>query len=264
MKWAMSLCVLVLAGCVGRVDLDQASAGSALVPGTLATRPYPLAALLPPARSYSRLRVYIEGDGHAWATRSQPSTDPTPAASLMVPLALADSQPSAYLARPCQYVQAPGCVAALWTDQRFDQAQMQLMNAALDRLEQRYNVRSFELIGHSGGAAVALVLAGMRDDVVQVQTLAGNLDPAYWATLQHLSPLPNAVTPLMYRQRLQGIAQRHFLGDQDTVVPPAVAAHYLQALQGGCVEVVHVAANHAQGYDTAWQAHANQPIHCAP
>jgi len=261
-KKTVLIAALALTGCVARVNLQHASAGSALVPHTLNTAPYPLATLLPPARSYSRLRVYIEGDGHAWATRSQPSTDPTPAVSLMVQLAVADPLPSAYLARPCQYLTGPHCTAAVWTDQRFDAPQMQVMNAALDRLKQRFGVHTFELIGHSGGAAVALVLAGMRDDVVQVQTLAGNLDPAYWASLQHLSPLPGAVSPLTYRQRLQGIPQRHFVGEQDRTVPPQVAQHYVQALQGQCVEVVNVAGGHVDGFEAAWRQFGGQGIGC--
>src|SRR5690554_6465251 len=28
--------------------------------------------------SGTRIRIYIEGDGHAWATRSRPSLDPSP------------------------------------------------------------------------------------------------------------------------------------------------------------------------------------------
>jgi len=258
----MLIGMLALAGCVTRVDLHQASAGSALAMHTLETRPYPLAALLPPTRSYSRLRVYIEGDGHAWATRSQPSTDPTPAVSLMVPLALADPTPSVYLGRPCQYVQVVACQAPVWTAGRFAAPQIQVMDQALDVLKQRYGVRQFELVGHSGGAAVALVLAGQRDDVVQVQTVAGNLDPDYWAALQHLTPLQGTLSPLAYRERLRSIAQRHFVGAQDPVVPPAVAQHYVQALQGRCVEVISVAAGHAQGYDATWRAYADRPIRC--
>lgn len=262
MKRAMVVVAMALAGCVARVDLPHASAGSALAPATLATRPYPLAALLPPARSYSWLRVYIEGDGHAWATRSQPSTDPTPAASLMVSLAVGDAHPSVYLARPCQYLQALDCTVAVWTGERFAAGQMRVMNAALDDLKQRFGVQSLELVGYSGGAAVALVLAGQRDDVVQVQTLAGNLDPVYWAALQQVAPLQDVVSPLDYRQRLQNIPQRHFLGEQDAIVPKAVAQHYLQALGGHCVEVVSVVADHVHGFNSAWRHSADQPIHC--
>lgn len=51
------------------------------------------------------LRVYIEGDGHAWQSRTRPSADPTPHNPVGLRLALADPSPAPllYLARPCQY-----------------------------------------------------------------------------------------------------------------------------------------------------------------
>ncbi|MDY0936616.1 alpha/beta hydrolase [Pseudomonas viridiflava] len=219
-------------------------------------QPFALAALLPnhvpPA---SRLRVYLEGDGHAWATATQPSLDPSPRKLLVPRLAIDDPTPNAYLARPCQFVTSPGCKTALWTDRRFSQEVVTSLSQALDLLKQRYGNQSFELVGYSGGAALALLLAAQRDDVTQVQTLAGNLSPRLWAHTQHLTPLAGSLDPLDYPRRLAGIPQRHFSGTLDEVVPTALAQAYRERLRSGvCSRVVLVeGVSHEAGWDRVWR-----------
>jgi hypothetical protein len=262
-KPLLALCaLLVVGGCQSRIDLAQVSHDSALTPQTVASAPYPLQGLLPVTGHYPHLRVYIEGDGHAWATRSQPSTDPTPVSSVMIALAVRDSQPSVYLARPCQFVLTAGCGIDVWTGGRFNASVLTSMSGALDELKRRYAVEHFELVGYSGGAAIALVLAGTRNDVTQVSTLAGNLDPEFWTRLQSLAPLQHPVLPLTYRAALRTIPQRHFVGLEDKVVPPAVADAYVAALKGRCVEVIKVHADHAGGFEESWARYANVPIRC--
>ena len=238
------------------------SRDSALRPQTLATAPYPLQALLPTNGQYAQLRVYIEGDGHAWATRSQPSTDPTPLLSPMITLALRDTGPAAYLARPCQFLMAANCNVKVWTAQRFSAPVLAAMSAGLDELKHRYGVEHFELVGYSGGATIALVLAATRHDVEQVQTLAGNLDPELWTRLQGLAPLQSPLLPLAYRDSLRAIAQRHFMGLEDEVVPPAVARSYVSVLKGRCLEVVSIHAEHSGGFEDSWARYANVPVRC--
>lgn len=98
----------------------------------------------------TRLRVYLEGDGHAWATATQPSLDPSPHNLLVARLAVDDPTPNAYLARPCQFVMAPTCEPALWTDRRFSQEVVTSLSQALDQMKQRYGNREYELVGYSG------------------------------------------------------------------------------------------------------------------
>lgn len=219
-------------------------------------QPFGLAALLPnhvpPA---GRLRVYLEGDGHAWASATQPSLDPSPRKLLVPRLAIDDPTPNAYLARPCQFVTSPGCKTALWTDRRFSQEVVTNLSQALDLLKQRYGNPSFELVGYSGGAALALLLAAQRDDVTQVQTLAGNLSPRLWAHTQHLTPLAGSLDPLDHPRRLAGIPQRHFSGALDEVVPTALAQAYRERLRSGvCNRVVVVeGVSHEAGWDRVWR-----------
>lgn len=244
------------------MDLATLSRNSSLTPQTLTTAPYALQALLPVEGHYPRMRVYIEGDGHAWASRSQPSTDPTPLQSPMINLALLDAHPVAYLARPCQFVIDVHCSVEAWTAGRFGTAVLKAMNAGLDEIKRRYTVGRFELVGYSGGAAIALVLAATRQDVEQVQTLAGNVDPQFWTDLQGLEPLESPLLPLSWREPLSAIPQRHFVGLEDRVVPPAVVQSYVSKLKGRCVEVVTSNDSHSTGFEGGWTRYADLPIPC--
>ena len=72
------------------------------------------------------LRIYIEGDGHNWSNRFQPSDDPTPWSPIALRLATTDKSASvAWIARPCQYV-APGsdpeCQVHYWTEGQIGRA----------------------------------------------------------------------------------------------------------------------------------------------
>ncbi len=208
-----------------------------------------------------RLRVYLEGDGHSWATTTQPSLDPSPHNLLVPRLAVDDPTPNVYLARPCQFVMAPTCQTSLWTDQRFSQAVVDRLSQALDQLKQRYGNREFELVGYSGGAALALLLAAQRNDVTQVQTLAGNLSPRLWAAMKGLSPLDGSLEPLDYRNRLALIPQRHFIAEADSIIPGHLADQYQQALGSPLSQCVHVpGASHDKGWEATWRRWAKTPL----
>ena len=256
----IGLLAVLLTGCTSQaVKLDAVPPShSAQV---LNSAPHRLQALVPQAPVGEVLRVYLEGDGHAWATASSPSLDPTPHSPLVVQLALQDAQPAAYVARPCQFVDEPSCHPRLWTRERFAEPALASLLSALDQLKARTGAQQLELIGYSGGAAMALLAAAQRDDVIAVQTLAGNLDPDAWTTLLRLSPL-EGLTPLDFRQRLAQIPQRHLIGRQDRVLPPQLAHGYAAKLAGRCVQVIEVEATHHQGWPQAWAAWQSQPLLC--
>lgn len=256
----------MLSGCQSpQQALQELAARHAQRLEIIPSQPFPLALVSPLTRPVApRLRIYLEGDGRAWATPTQPSLDPSPRQLLVARLALSDPTPSLYLARPCQFVDAPGCNTQLWTDQRFSAAVVTSLSQALDRIKLRYGNEDFELVGYSGGGALALLLAAQRSDIAGVQTLAGNLSPRQWATLLQLSPLSGSLDPLDYRVQLARLPQRHFVGSADRVVPPALLEYYRQALGNDrCVQSVHVAgASHAEGWDSAWRQGRDQPLGC--
>jgi len=172
------------------------------------------------------LTIYIEGDGLAWVTGSQPSADPTPRDPLALKLALAQPNGNAaYLARPCQYVDAETahCASRYWTEQRFAPEVIAATNQAVDQLKQQFNARRINLVGYSGGGAVAALLAARRSDVDRLVTVAGNLDHRAWTALHRVAPLSGSLNPMDERKGLTDLSQWHFVGGQDRVITPALA-----------------------------------------
>ncbi|TWC62318.1 lipase (class 3) [Pseudomonas sp. SJZ103] len=223
---------------------------------------FPLVILAPrTADKMTRLRVYLEGDGHSWATATQPSLDPSPHNLLVPRLAVDDPTPNAYLARPCQFIMTAACQSALWTNRRFSQEVVTRLGQALDQLKQRYGNSEFELVGYSGGAALALLLAAQRNDVTQVQTLAGNLSPRLWAKMKGLSPLDGSLDPLDYRNRLALLPQRHLIGEADLIIPGGLADRYQQALGSPLSRCVHVpGVSHDRGWEAIWSRWVKTPL----
>lgn len=179
------------------------------------------------------LNVYIEGDGLAWLDRHTPSFAPTPTDPLALRLAIADASASAvYLARPCQYTVGPdfrNCHPRHWTSHRFAPELVEAMDQAMDQLQQAQGARPLMLIGYSGGAAMAALLAARRQDVVGLVTVAGVLDVQAWTRSQRLTPLGGSMEPRDVAPRLTGLPQWHFLGEHDRIVPAALLDGFLHA-----------------------------------
>lgn len=193
------------------------------------------------------LRIYIEGDGKAWSTRTQPSTDPSPRNLFMTQLAMDDSGPSVYLARPCQFYRSADCSVRIWTDKRFSAPVIKSYEEALNKLKIRHGSQALELIGYSGGGYIAMAIAGIRTDVTQVQTIAGNIDPIEWARHHNLSPLVG-IKDLNQISRLKLMPQKHFVGTEDKVVPPALIDSIVRKNGSRCATVSRVEATHEAGW----------------
>jgi dienelactone hydrolase len=179
----------------------------------------------------AHLTVYIEGDGLAWINGQQPSSDPTPNNPLALRLALAHPKGNAaYLGRPCQYVGAgsAGCAEAYWTHQRFAPEVIEASSLALDGLKQQFGATKITLVGYSGGAAVALLLAARRSDISQVITVAGNLDHHAWTQRMKIEALTGSLNPADAIAQLPHIPQTHFAGDVDKTIPQSLTIDFAQ------------------------------------
>ncbi|WP_257281109.1 serine hydrolase family protein [Endozoicomonas sp. ISHI1] len=202
-----------------------------------------------------KLRVYIEGDGKAWLKRGVPSSDPTPVSRLVHSLMLEDSYSDiAYLGRPCQYIMTTFCDKSVWTFGRYDSSSLASTNEALDYLKKKGGYRKLELIGYSGGATLALLSAAQRDDVISIRTVAGNLDPFFTNQFHKVSPMPSALNPLDFQNKLRVIPQIHFYGSKDPIIPFQISKHYLKSLASSeCISIVRVeGATHSQGWNREW------------
>lgn len=193
---------------------------------------------------HASLHVYIEGDGFAWISRSEPSMDPTPHDATGLSLAAADPAPNVvYLARPCQFTPMadnPACTAAYWTTKRYAPEVVDAMDQAIDVIAARAPGASIELVGYSGGAAVAVMLAARRTDVTTLRTVAGNLDSEFVNRLHDVSSMPDSRNPIDDADRVAAIPQVHFSGTNDTTVPTSVADRFVHATGRRCARVVEV------------------------
>ena len=212
------------------------------------------------------LTIYIEGDGLAWISSDQASSDPTPRRPLALQLALAQPQGNAaYLGRPCQYIdaQASACAKQYWTQARFAPEVIQPSHLAIDQLKQRFGARHISLVGYSGGASVALLVAAGRQDISDVITVAGNLDHQAWTSYHHITPLSASLNPAHQIAALAKIRQVHFSGEKDRVIPPVLTNNFAHLFpQNSHVRVITVpdfdhqccwAQNWPQYWQQYWQ-----------
>lgn len=201
------------------------------------------------------LRIYIEGDGFAWVNAYTPSFDPTPS-ELMV-LELAQNDPSAnvvYLARPCQFVMSKECQVYYWTNGRFDPKVIASEAEALRSLIAQYKAPSAELVGYSGGAAVALLASLDVSQVSKVYTIAGVLDHKAWTSFHRDSPLKGSLNPADYKQRLKKLPQTHFAGSADKNVPVSLTEKFVYSLNGDQADLIIVPdASHNKGWTNIWK-----------
>lgn len=198
--------------------------------------------------------IYIEGDGRAWRSRTQPSGDPTPYNPVGLRLAMQDEWPNVlYLARPCQYTDDDrACDQRYWTTHRFSFEVVGAMNEAVDLLTPALSQK--HLIGYSGGGAIAVLVAAQRADVVSLRTVAGNLDHKAFTQHHELTPLYGSLNPILFAPSLRHIKQEHFIGGKDKVIPPYIAHSFVMKQgKGAKAQIIEVPeASHSVGWEGLW------------
>ncbi|MBI1301717.1 MAG: hypothetical protein GC137_08690 [Alphaproteobacteria bacterium] len=217
-------------------------------------------------RAYERIHekgsfanLYIEGDGIKNGFIPSVTPNPTPTNPVGLHLATKDKAENlVYLARPCQYtgmidVEKP-CDPVYFNDKKFSPDVIDAYNTALNNIKRQYDIRGFHLIGYSGGAAIAALLAAQRDDVQSLRTVAGVLDTDAYHTIHGKAPLTDSFNPAQQASDLTKMPQYHFVGGQDAVVPPSVLHSYLQGMPPStCVQTLLVQeASHDAGWVEKW------------
>jgi len=217
------------------------------------------------------INVYIEGDGLAWFSRYELSTDPTPREAIGLALAAQDTASNVlYLARPCQFndFKTTPCDSAYWSNKRFSQKVINAMSDELQTFISTNNLQKVNLIGYSGGAAIAVLMTAQRDDVLSLRTVAGNLDHAYLNQFHHVNLMPESLNPIDVASKISHIPQLHFIGKNDKVIPQEVAQRFIKPQQftqqktAQCAAVVEVDAEHQKGWITQWQKLLQQTLPC--
>jgi hypothetical protein len=174
-------------------------------------------------RDGATLHIYIEGDGTPFRERSVIADDPTPHDPLMLGLMAQDTAPSVYLGRPCYFGlhSDPGCGPEAWTSRRFSAQILDSMGAVLRSELLRAGATHVALFGHSGGGALAVLLAARQPSVVRVVTVGATLDVAAWCQLHGYSPLTGSLDPALVPLARKDVEVLHWVGDKDINTPPA-------------------------------------------
>lgn len=237
---ALVCAAFLLAGCAGsdrfggsRRAVEEWIRPQGFSPTQLGGPELPLLALTRGDRS-ALLHVYIEGDGAAWLSPWHPPRDPTPDRPVALALAAQDPSPAViYLGRPCQYLDAAAlaaCPPKYWTSHRFAPEVVESYQRALDMLKARHGAERLRLVGYSGGGVLALLLAGLRKDVVQVITVASPISVAEWTAWHKVSPLDGSLDPATLGKHLPPAV--HIVGGRDRVVPAEVVAPFAAQSDG--------------------------------
>lgn len=263
-----------LAACTSPITMRDEVAHRIASPAWMIERQIPAAPFTITAyermhKNHAPATVYIEGDGLAYVSRNQASLDPTPTNPVALNLAAMDKSSNVgYLARPCQFSKmidkTTACPMKYWTSQRFAPEVLEAMNASLDNMKRMYDITEFNLVGFSGGGNIAALLAAKRPDVVSLRTIAGNLDHRTHSEYHEVSYLENSLSAIDIAGQLAAKPQRHFVGGQDTIVPPVISAKYMQALGSDrCAEVTLVQeAAHDEGWANKWPELLKMPVTC--
>lgn len=267
---AVLACAALLVACASpdpRRHADELAAGAGLRRDVLQAGRFQLVAYVRIGRPGEPLDLYIEGDGRAWLSAGRLSNDPTPRRAIGLQLAVADPAPNvAYLARPCQYVdlRSPPCDPAYWSGKRFAPEVIDAMDDAAGQLARKAGNGGLNLVGYSGGAAIAVLLAARRQDVASLRTVAGNLSVEQVNALHRVDAMPDSLDPIEVAPDLARLPQIHFAGARDKVIPPAIAqAFAARAANPACIRVVtEDSADHERPWADRWPRLLEQAPRC--
>jgi pimeloyl-ACP methyl ester carboxylesterase len=262
------LWTVMAVGC-GMLDANVAAERLAQTAGLkgelIATNSFVLTSFSRISDPNAAIDIYIEGDGHAWDSRYTPSVDPTPRHALALQLATRDPAANVvYLARPCQFTaRDPRCETAYWTDKRYAPEVIDALDDAIGQVAARAPGQPLNLIGYSGGGALAVLVAARRRDVASLRTVAANLDLDEFTRLHHVSPLTGSRNPIDAASRISRIPQIHFSGADDRIVPPSVARHFATAVRSSCVRTeILPGLGHEGDWARIWPQLLRESVDC--
>ncbi len=261
MRYILYVCLILLSACsshsVSELYKKQNKIESILPKDFLVqkfqTNTFTLYGLLRPAKEESKvLHVYIEGDGLAWVTRTQPSNNPTPTDNVTPQLARNDKNNAhiLYLARPCQYVEMNErkmCEQKYWTSHRLADEVISALNEAITEAKESVNAQNVAIIGYSGGGGAAVLTASKRDDVYFLGSVAGLLDHKAWTNHHKVSPLKGSLNPLDFANKVKDINQVHMTSTSDDIIKPFMQQKYCEKLNDtrACKQVQGIEHNGA-------------------
>jgi len=177
---------------------------------------------------------YIEGDG--LVSRD----DLTPRNFMLLNLAMLDKRPNVYyISRLCQYTPMhmnPKCHKKYWAEYRYSEEAVNELNSVINRLN---NSKPFDLVGFSGGGAMAVLVGARNNKVGSILTIAANLDLETFVKFHnmHMSHLSGSLNPMHYVSNVQRIPQLHIFGSKDKIVPSIIGSNFAKKAASKCVQI---------------------------
>ncbi|MFA6637099.1 MAG: alpha/beta hydrolase [Candidatus Omnitrophota bacterium] len=213
-----------------------------------------------------KVRIYIEGDGSAWIGKRTLSTNPTPKRPMVLQLAALDDFPNVvYLGRPCQYTDAKtekNFDKKYWSTERFSREVMNSTNEAIDRIKADAGADSIEIVGFSGGAAIAVILTSWREDVSGLITIAGNVDHVSVNSVNKVDQLTGSLNPIDFAHEMKNVPQRHFAAEKDRVIPLKITENFVT--RTGDEDLVRLTVvrgtSHSNGWVKRWKDLLEYPL----
>lgn len=252
------ICLLFFTGC-GKYDLNNRiklantiASQSNLIKEDIKAKDFTLRVFRRNINTNRPLKIYIEGDGFAWINKNTISPNPTPINPVALKLAsLNTSSNIAYIARPCQYISTDNCKKKYWTNKIFSKKIINNINQVITILKNKTKSKKIELIGFSGGAAIAALISSKRDDIIKLTTIAGNLNHKLLYKYHHIKPMTDSLNPLNIASDISYISQVHYVGEFDKVVPLAVIQSFIKASYNyNNIKLIIVkGATHTRGWD---------------
>jgi len=179
------------------------------------------------SRQTGSLNVYIGSDGTPW-NFDVPAEDPTPRNPLTLRLMMQDPQPAILVGRPCYHglSASHGCNPSIWTSARYSRSVVRSMADVIERYVDGHSYVSINLIGYSGGGALAALVAAELDRIYTLITVAANLDTDAWTRYHKYEPLFASLNPANEAALATSIRQVHYFGALDSNVPMSTTDKY--------------------------------------
>ncbi|MCS5712131.1 alpha/beta fold hydrolase [Candidatus Berkiella aquae] len=213
--------------------------------------------------------IYIEGDGNSWKTKHRLSNNPTPKQPLALQLALQDQHPQViYIARPCQFTPLAidsSCAPKYWSSHRYAPEVIEAFQATLNQIKLKKKDTRFLLIGFSGGASVAALIASNRSDVVGLITVAGDLNHVALNRHHQTSPLTGSLNPMDVTEKVEKLPQSHWSASHDAIVPTWIAQQFAKKVNNPSCCQVHILTNasHHAGWVEKWPEIIQSFLECS-